>query len=442
MLYEEARVYLDHVSKYGSVLGLESIKSLLYELENPQKDLKFIHIAGTNGKGSILAYISCVLQEAGYRVGRYISPTVMEYLERFQIDGEYMGKEDFAEITWEVKQAAERMQEKGRPSPTAFEIETAIAFLYFKKYDCDYVVLEAGFGGLLDATNIVNNTEVCVFASISMDHMGILGNTLEEIAENKAGIIKAGADVVTAPQSVEVLDILKRKAEGMGCRVCIAEPEKAIIHKSGLSGQSFSYRDYGEITIHLAGKYQIENAVAALEAVGALRARGADIGDAAVRRGMEAVHWPGRFEVLAERPLIIVDGAHNADAARRLAENVEEYLPGKKITAILGVFKDKEYDKIVETMAPYLSRVYTVNLPNAERTCDKERLCEEVRKYGIRAETAEGIQDAVEKAQENTEEGDVILIFGSLSYLGKVIRIVGRQADKHPVERKENNGRS
>ena len=193
MLYEEARVYLDGVSKYGSVLGLDSIKGLLEELGNPQKDLTFIHIAGTNGKGSILAYLSTILTQAGYRTGRYLSPTVMEYLERFQIDGTYMGEDEFAEITCEVKRAAERLTEQGRPSPTAFEIETAIAFRYFQKRGCDYVVLEAGLGGLLDATNIVETTKLCIFASISMDHIGILGNTLEEIAENKAGILKKGA---------------------------------------------------------------------------------------------------------------------------------------------------------------------------------------------------------------------------------------------------------
>lgn len=424
MLYEEARVYLALVSKYGSVLGLESIKGLLEELGNPQNDLKFIHIAGTNGKGSILAYISCILKEAGYRVGRYISPTVMDYLERFQINGEYMGEEDFADITWKVKQAAEKMQKEGRPSPTAFEIETAIAFLYFEKYDCDYVVLETGFGGLLDATNIVETTELCVFASISMDHMGILGDTLEEIAENKAGIIKAGVDVVTAPQKAEVLSILEREAKRKRCCLHIAKPEQAIVSESGLDGQSFSYQEYKDVTIHLAGRHQIENAVTVLEAVKALKGRGIAVEDAAVLKGMGTAQWPGRFEVLSRNPLTIVDGAHNVDAARRLAESVREYLPERRITAVLGVFKDKEYDKIVEIMAPYLSMVYTVNLPNSGRTLDKEVLCEEIRKHGIAAEAAEGIQDAVEKAQKNAGERGAVLIFGSLSYLGEVIRFV------------------
>ena len=190
MLYEEARVYLDHVSKYGSVLGLDSIKSLLGELGNPQKDLKFIHIAGTNGKGSILAGLSGILQQAGYRTGRYCSPTVMGYMERFQVDGQWMAEDELAPFVSQVKEAAEKVEEKTDLTVTVFEIETAIAFLYFREKQCDYVVLEAGMGGLLDATNVIDTTVLSIFASISMDHIGVLGNTLEEIAENKAGIIK------------------------------------------------------------------------------------------------------------------------------------------------------------------------------------------------------------------------------------------------------------
>ena len=188
--YKEARVYLDKMSKYGSVLGLETIRGLLRELGNPQDDLKFIHIAGTNGKGSVLAYTSMILSEAGYRIGRYVSPTVVSYLERIQVDAKWISEEKFAELTEKVRNAIARLEAAGENLPTVFEIETAIAFLYFKEMKCDLVVLEAGLGGELDATNIIRNTVCAVFVSISRDHLGILGNTLTEIAENKAGIIK------------------------------------------------------------------------------------------------------------------------------------------------------------------------------------------------------------------------------------------------------------
>ncbi len=204
MTYKEARVYLDEVSKYGSVLSLDTIRNLLAELNNPQEDLHFIHIAGTNGKGSVLAYTSTVLSEANYRVGRYVSPTVTTYLERIQVDGKMIPEATFAELVEEVKEAIVRLTEDGGAHPTVFDIETAVAFLYFRKKSCDLVVLETGLGGLHDSTNVVKNTEVAAFASISRDHMKFLGDTLEEIAHEKTGIIKPGCSVVSGIQKPEV----------------------------------------------------------------------------------------------------------------------------------------------------------------------------------------------------------------------------------------------
>lgn len=431
MLYEEARVYLDHVSKYGSVLGLDSIKSLLEELGNPQKDLTFIHIAGTNGKGSILAYLSQILTEAGYRTGRYISPTIMEYLERFQIDGKYMEEEEFAEITGDVKRAAEKLVDMGKPSPTAFEIETAIAFEYFRKRACDFVVLEAGMGGALDATNIIENTKLCIFASISMDHIGVLGDTLEEITENKAGILKKGAAAVTGRQQECVLRILRQKAEEMGCPIFLADPEKVQVMQRSLKGQRFSYQEYEELEIPLTGQCQIENAITVLEAVKVLRCQGIRISQEAVRQGLKNTRWPGRFTVYDEKPLVIVDGAHNEDAAKRLAQNINMLLPGRKVTAVMGVFQDKEYEKIITIMAPFLKFVYTIDLPNRERTLEKEVLCEMLKKQGIEAETAESIEEALRLAKQREKEDGAVLVFGSLSYLGDVIRLEEKAAERN-----------
>ena len=430
MLYEEARVYLDHVSKYGSVLGLDSIKSLLGELGNPQNDLKFIHIAGTNGKGSVLACLSCILQAAGLCVGRYISPTVMDYMERFQINGQWMAEDELALFVPEVKKAAEKVEEEKGLTPTAFEIETAIAFLYFQKNACDYVVLETGMGGLLDATNIVETTEVCVFTSISMDHVGILGNTLEEIAETKSGIIKPGAVVVTAGQRNEVLEVLKKKSEECGCRMYKASPERAVILEEGIMGQRFSYGRYENLRLNLAGRYQIDNAVTVLEAVEALRNIGARISEKAVREGLNKVEWPGRFQVLLKNPLVIADGAHNRDAIKRLAENTEFYLAGKKITAVMGVFKDKEVEVMTRIMAPHLAKVYTVDLPNRERTLEKEKLCQYLSAASVWARPAEDIETALKLAIEDAGRDGAVLVFGSLSYLGEVIRICTKRKEE------------
>lgn len=429
MLYEEARVYLDHVSKYGSVLGLDSIKNLLEELGNPQNDLRFIHIAGTNGKGSILAYVSTVLKEAGYRTGRYISPTVMDYMERFQINGEYMQQEELGELTEQVKDAAERIEQRGEAVPTVFEQETAISFLFFKKHRCDFVVLETGLGGNLDATNIVEKKEVCVFANISKDHMGFLGENLEQIAENKAGIIKPGAVVVTGIQCEEVETVLKRKASEEGCKICEVQKSDIVEEALSLEVQRFSYKDRKEIEISLLGVNQIENAAVAIEVIEALRQKGYQISEEALREGLKKTVWPGRFTVAHREPLILIDGAHNEDAARRLSENLNRYLPGKRFVAIMGVFKDKEFPEIIENTKDCIDHVLAIELPDKERTLSGTDLVEAWKKHKIKAETVPSMKDAIDQAlsMAGTEKG--ILIYGSLSYLGEAIRVIQRIGD-------------
>ena len=286
MTYKEARVYLDEMSKYGSVLGLEAIRGLLRELGNPQNDLKFIHIAGTNGKGSVLAYTSTILSEAGYRIGRYVSPTVVSYLERIQVDGEWISETEFAEVTENVRDAVARLEAAGEPVPTVFETETAMAFLYFRKKKCDLAVIEAGLGGALDATNIIQNTVCAVFASISRDHLGVIGNSLEEIAENKAGIIKPGCAVVSAFQRENVEAILKEQAQSLGCPYIRAEQEETEIIREDYRGITFSYKEFRNIHTSMAGRNQTGNAATALETIRTLRRLGYDAANCIVLEGM------------------------------------------------------------------------------------------------------------------------------------------------------------
>ena len=448
MTYREARVYLDEMSKYGSVLGLDTIRGLLRELGNPQDDLKFIHIAGTNGKGSVLAYTSMILSEAGYRIGRYVSPTVVSYLERIQIDTEWISEDKFAELTMRVRDAIARLEAAGKEIPTVFEIETAIAFLYFKEMKCDLVVLEAGLGGELDATNIIKNTVCAVFASISRDHLGVLGNTITEIAENKAGIIKPGCAVVSACQADCVAEVIRSRAQRYGCSYVQAEPECAKISQEDYHGIYFSYKEFREMHTMMAGKNQIGNAAAVLELIRVLRRTGYHIPDDAVRRGMERTKWPGRFSCIGEEPVFILDGAHNEDAARKLRESVEAYFPGRRLICIMGVFKDKEYDRIARIMGPLSSVIYTVDLPDRKRGLPAEDLAEILKEYcpcvkcpgrygpaekrGPQKQPAPGqdgrdsmsqqssVDCAVQAALLEAERNDVILAFGSLSYLHQV----------------------
>lgn len=441
MTYKEARVYLDNVSKYGSVLGLDTIRDLLRELGNPQDELQFIHIAGTNGKGSILAYVSTILSEAGFAVGRYVSPTVVSYRERIQVDGSWIGEDEFAALVEKVQKAVACMETSGRGCPTVFEMETAMAFLYFRDKKCDYVVLETGLGGRLDATNIVKNTVLAVFSTISRDHMGVLGDTLTEIAREKAGIIKPGCMVVSAAQRPEVRAVLEEAAARNSCPLVFAEPEDIHVIEETVRGQVFSYKEMRNLKIHLAGTYQIENAVTALEAVQALRAVGhkkIGITDEVVHRGLARTVWVGRFTCVGERPLFIVDGAHNEDAAWQLRKTLETYFPRKRLIYLIGVFKDKEYEKIVEIMAPLAAKVYTVNLPDMGRTLDARTLKEAFDTVYCKGRVTVSedyvvavgdIGQAIRLALEEAKEEDVILAFGSLSYLGRVMELVKKETE-------------
>ncbi len=424
MTYEEARAFLEDCSQYSGELTLEPLKELLDRLDNPQNELRFVHIAGTNGKGSTLAYVSTVLKEAGYRTGRYISPTIFSYRERIQINEQYISREDLARLTERIQKAGRQMLAEGLGHPTTFEAETALAFLYFAEQKCDLVVLEAGMGGRTDATNVIKNTMVAVLASISMDHMGFLGNTLAEIAENKAGIIKPGCTVVTVRQEPEAEQAVLLKARECGCPVVTVNPECSVNRRRSLFRQSFDYKAYKDVEISLSGEYQFTNAALALEIIGELCRKGCEIPEAAVRTGLRNTVWNGRFTVIAEEPYFIVDGAHNRDAAEKLRESIENYLSGYRLIYIMGVLADKEYDAVIRKTAPYASEIITVMTPDNPRALPAEELKKAASAYHPHVQAAESLSEAVEKAYGLAGKGDVILAFGSLSYLGELIRKV------------------
>lgn len=421
MTYKEARAYIERIAGYGSILGLTPMKNLLWELRNPQQDFSCIHIAGTNGKGSILAYISTVLSEAGICTGRYISPTVQGYLERIQINGEWISEEEFAILTEKVKEAADRVVKKGGQHPTVFELETAIAFLYFQQKKCKLVVLETGLGGTLDATNVITNTLAAVFASISRDHMGVLGDTLEEIAGNKAGIIKSGCIVISGSQKAEVCDVLIQTSKELGCPYLFVDTEGIEILNADYHGQTFRMPGEQTFKISLVGPHQIENAVTAIETIHFLRQKGYEISEEALYAGLEKAVWQGRFTCIMEEPLFIVDGAHNEAAALRLRETVESCLAGKNLIYIMGVFKDKEYEKIAEIMCPLASQIYTVPLPDEVRSLLPEELQKAAEKYCSQVTACGSVAEALELACNAAGEGDAVLAFGSLSYLGQIM---------------------
>lgn len=427
MNYKEARVYLDEVSKYGSVLGLESMRELLRRLGDPQNELKFIHISGTNGKGSVLAYLSTILSGAGYRTGRYISPTLFSYRERIQVDGEYIEKESLARHVTAIAAAAEDMQKAGLPSPTVFEIETALAFLYFKEKCCDIVTLEVGCGGLLDATNVITTTLMEVIASISMDHTDLLGDTLAKIAAQKAGIIKPDTMVVSAQQKSEAAQVIEDTCKEQHCTLQMVDESKISNVHYGAEGQTFSYKTWENVAISLAGSYQIKNAALALEGVEALRKLGYALSDQQVREGLLHTAWRGRFTTLRRDPTVIIDGAHNPAAALELKESLERYFPGKTLYFVMGMFKDKDYAQVIDLTAPLARHIITVETPGNPRAMPARELAEAVGKVNPSVEWADSVAHGVEKALAMAGKEDAVIVFGSLSFLGEAADAVNEK---------------
>lgn len=418
MTYEEAKVYIETVSRTGSILGLESIIHLMEELGDVQDTLRILHIGGTNGKGSTGAFIESILIEAGYRVGRYTSPAVFDSFEVWRINHENISQEEYLECLEEVKEACERMLVKGMAQPTVFEVETALAFIYFAKKNCDYVLLEVGMGGETDATNLITKPVCSVLTSISMDHMQFLGNTVGEIAKVKAGIIKKGCPIVTSDtQEKEVLTVIEKVAEEKEAKLILAKSSimKMTEAAQGVIGLSCHHEVLGEVTLGLIGAYQVENANLAIKVCLEVL----EIPKEAVKKGLQKACWPGRFEIIRTKPFFILDGAHNEDAAKKLAKTLQNYFTNRKITYIIGVLADKEHKKMLEIMLPFAERVYTVTPPN-KRALAGEVLKTEVESFGQEAIYCVKIEDAVRQALVSATKDEVIVAFGSLSYLAKI----------------------
>lgn len=429
MNYQEVLDYVEELKKYGSVPGLANVQRLCERLGNPQDKLKFIHIAGTNGKGSVLAFCSEILKESGYRVGRYISPTIFEYRERIQVNGRPVSKKELCRLMELMKGVCGEIEAEGNPHPTAFEIETAMAFLFFWEQNCDVVVLETGLGGLLDATNIVKTTILEIFTSISFDHRKVLGNSLACIAEQKAGIMKPGSRALAIQGEDTVMEVLARKAEELAIPLSVVEPLEITDVKSSLEKQSFHYKGYRDLTISMVGKYQLENAALSVCAMEELIKTGFPVKEKAVYRGLLQTCWPGRFQILTKKPLFIADGAHNQDAAMRLAQSVRFYFTNRRIIYIIGILRDKEQNEILKAACPLASQILTVPTPG-ERGLPSYELACMVKEYHDNVTAADSVQEAVELAYLLADKETVIVAFGSLSYLGNLINIVKAASDK------------
>ncbi len=430
---ESAIGKIHEFEKFGSILGLERMTELLELLGNPQDELKVFHVAGTNGKGSVCKYIYSVLQECGYRVGLYTSPFLEVFNERIEFDGEYISDEDLAEYTERVLAGVKEMTEAGKQSPTEFEVITAIAFLYFAEKKADFVVLEVGLGGRGDSTNVCKKPLISVITSISYDHTDRLGNTLAEIASEKAGIIKDGCPVVTSAEAEEALAVLRRTTAERGSDYIETRDLPCRIKSETLAGSCFDLeigeRCFENLEIGMIGEHQIRNAAAAVSAL----VRVADTGEIALpaealRRGLRSAKQKGRFEVLSpltEKPVYIIDGAHNPDGARALREAMNRFCNGSKILMVTGMLADKDTDHILGEFLQ-ITKDFVVTEPANPRKMPKEELKAKIEALGGKVKATGSPAEAFAFAHGMREEYDVILTAGSLYLIGEIRGIIRR----------------
>lgn len=405
--------FLNKAGSYGSILELAPMEQLMEQLGHPERRLKIIHVAGTNGKGSVCCYIQNILTEAGYRVGMYTSPAVFTYEERFSVDGRPISEKECNVYMKRLEKASRRVESQGYRHPTVFEVETALAFLYFEEQKCDFVLIEVGMGGDCDATNVITQSFCSVFTSIGRDHMQFLGNSMEEIAAHKAGIIKENGWAVSIWQEKKVEAVLQREAKKKHCQIMFCQKNRLV----KLSDNTFSYGDVGPFSIGMKGTFQAENAILALETILLLQRRKVTVGTEDIRNGLKKAFWPGRMECLSDEPAVYLDGAHNLPAALRLKETIETCFTNQSITYIIGVLEDKEHEKMLKVLLPLAKHIFVVT-PEHSRAYAKEKLADEIRRLGYEAECESDLLHTALAARE--KKTDLVLAFGSLSYLGQM----------------------
>ena len=393
----------------GQKPGLERIRRLLGRLGNPQEKLKFVHIAGSNGKGSTAAMLASVLTAAGLKTGLYTSPHLWRFHERFQVDGVPIPGDELVEIAVQVLAAAE--------DETEFELMTAIGMVHFLRSKCDIVVLETGLGGRLDSTNIIPPPEAAVITHIGLEHTELLGDTLDKIAAEKAGIIKEGCSVVLYEQGFDLYGLFEEICRFRYSRLALAG--SPVVLSSGLEGQTFTYRGSGPYHIALLGEHQISNAAVVLETVKVLRQRGWEISEAALARGLEEARWPGRLELAWNSPNVILDGGHNPQCMEALARSLRGLYPEKKLLFLTGVLADKDYPAMMGELLPLAKEFFTIT-PDSPRAMSAQELADYLRGRGGRAAPCGTVREALDQALAAAEPQDVVCVTGSLYMIGEV----------------------
>lgn len=415
MNVNEAIEYIHSVFWKGSIPGLSRTQELLKLMGNPEKKLKFIHIAGTNGKGSTAAMSASILQQAGYKVGLYTSPYIYRFHERMQVNGVEITDEELVAVTEFVKPLAESMEQ----SPTEFELVCCIAFEYFLRAGCDIVVLEVGMGGALDATNVIECPEVAVITNIGLDHTDVLGDTVEKIAETKAGIFKEGGNAVIyrGSESVEQVfeDICRQRNVGLKK----ADFDGLKLHSHSLEGQVFDCGERKHLQLPLLGVHQLKNAAVVLSVIDTLKEKGWNISEQNIRDGLQFARWPGRFDIVGRDPLFIIDGGHNPQCIEALVVNIQDYLKDRKVIALTGVLADKDYADMYKPVMPLVQEFVCITPPNP-RKLEAAELASHLQSVGAKATACDSIESGVRTARELAGADGVVLCFGSLYTIGSI----------------------
>lgn len=415
MTVQEAIDYIHSVFWKGSIPGLERITELLRRIGNPEKKLKFVHIAGTNGKGSTAAMTASILQQAGYRTGLYTSPYIYRFHERMQVNGEQISDEDLIAITEFVKPHAQAMEH----TPTEFELVCAIAFEYFLRKNCDIVVLEVGMGGALDATNVIEVPEVAVITNIGLDHTDYLGDTVEAIAETKSGIFKEGGSAVVYRGSPSVEAVYERICRERGLTLKKADFETLTPVSHDLFGQVFDCGSRKNIRLPLLGDHQLHNASVVLSIADTLIEKGWSITEQNIYDGIANVSWPGRFDIVSRDPLFIIDGGHNPQCIEALVKNIQDYLAGRNVIALTGVLADKDYGEMYRPVMPLVKEFVCVTPPNP-RKLEACELAKHLQAVGAAATPCESVEEGVRTALNKAGKDGVVLCFGSLYTIGDI----------------------
>ncbi len=416
MTYNEALEYIHSINWTFTKPGLERIGELCERLGNPQKELKFVHVAGTNGKGSFCTMLDSILREAGYKTGLFTSPYIKEFGERIRYCGNNISDNELAEITEYIKPIADAMQDK----PTEFELITAIGLEYFRRKKCDIVILEAGMGGRLDSTNIIESSVLSVITGIALDHTAYLGDTVEKIAAEKAGIVKSGGTVLFGGESESAAEVIEKKAHEMGARYKNVDRSTLSIVSSELSATVFDYNGREKLELSLLGLYQPKNAATVLDAVDMLRENGYVIPEDAVRSGLKSARWQARFEIISREPLIIFDGAHNPEGIEVAVDSIKHYFGDKKVCVLTGVMRDKDYVYIASKLSEIADSAVVIT-PDNPRALDASEYARVLLSNGVSAKAYNTVKEALSSGKRLADNSDTALVcLGSLYMYGEI----------------------